>query len=130
MLFIALFMTEQTRVFGKRILLVEDDPSARESLNVLLRIDRHAVVEATNGREALDLFTQQPFDLVIVNYLMPEMQGNELALKIKRMVPSQPILMVTAFYEKLVDSELPVDAVLSKPFAVDELRQALAKLLR
>ncbi len=122
-------MPEEARVYGKRILLVEDDPSARESLNLLLRIDRHSVVEATNGREALERFTQEHFDLVIVDYLMPEMQGNELAIQIKRMAPSQPVLMVTAYVEKLVDSGLPVDAVLGKPFAVEDLRQAIGKLV-
>ena len=123
-------MTEQTRVFGKRVLLVEDDPGARESLNLLLRIDRHTVREATNGQEALDLFAKEQFDLVIVDYLMPEMHGNDLACKIKSVVPAQPILMVTAYCEKMVDSSQPVDAILSKPFAVDDLRQAIAKLLR
>jgi two-component system, cell cycle response regulator len=123
-------MITQTRVLRKRILIAEDDRGARESLSLLLRIDRHEVVEATNGREALELFTKEPFDLVIVDYAMPEMHGNELALNIKRFVPAQPILMITAYSEKLVDSNIPVDAVLSKPFGVDELRRALAKLLR
>jgi CheY-like chemotaxis protein len=122
-------MTAQDRVFRKRILIAEDDLGARESLKLLLQIDRHEVIEATNGREALDLFTRQRFDLVIVDYAMPEMQGNELALNIKRIAPAQPIIMVTAYFEKLVDSGMQVDAVLSKPFAIDELRQAIAKLL-
>ena len=122
-------MAEQSRVFQKRILVAEDDPAARESINLLLRIDRHTVIEAKDGREALALFTKEHFDLVIVDYAMPEMQGNELALHIKRIAPSQPVLMVTAYFEKLVDSNIPVDAILSKPFGVNELRQAIAKLL-
>jgi len=96
---------------------------------VLLSIDRHTVIEAKNGWEALALFTKERFDLVIVDYVMPEMQGRDLALNIKRVAPSQPILLVTAYFEKLVDSNLPVDAVLSKPFGIDGLRQAIAKLL-
>jgi DNA-binding response OmpR family regulator len=122
-------MPEQPRVSQKRILVAEDDPGARASLNLLLRIDRHTVVQATNGREALALFEKEPFDLVIVDYAMPEMQGGELALHIKRIVPSQPILMVTAYYEQVVGSEMPVDAILSKPFGIDGLRQEMAKLL-
>ena len=122
-------MAEQNRVCGKRILLAEDDSGARASLNLLLRIDRHSVVEASNGREALELFTKDRFDLVIVDYAMPEMQGGELALHIKRIAPSQPILMVTAYFEKLVDDNLPVDAILGKPFGVEDLRQSVAKLL-
>jgi CheY-like chemotaxis protein len=123
-------MTEQSRVQNKRILLAEDDPSARESLNLLLRIDRHTVVEARNGWEALELFTKEAFDLVIVDYAMPEMQGNDLALNIKRLVPEQPILLVTAYFEKLVDTDLAVDAILSKPFGIEELRQTIAGLVR
>jgi CheY-like chemotaxis protein len=122
-------MTEQARILGKRVLLVEDDLGARLTLNLLLRIDRHTVVEAANGRDALVLFDKEPFDLIIVDYAMPEMQGNELAMKIKAKVPSQPILMVTAYLEKIVDSALPVDAILSKPFAIEDLRQAIGKLL-
>jgi CheY-like chemotaxis protein len=116
-------------VFGKRVLLVEDDPGARESIKLLLRIDRHTVTEATNGREALELFTKEVFDLVIVDYAMPQMPGGELAAKIKLVAPGLPILMITAYLEKLVASDTPVDAIIGKPFGVDELRQAIAKLL-
>lgn len=122
-------MTAPARVSQKRILVAEDDQSARESLNLLLRIDRHEVIEATNGKQALDLFAREHFDLVILDYAMPEMQGSELALNIRRLAPTQPILMVTAYFEKLVDSRWPVDAVLSKPFAINELRQVVARLL-
>ena len=78
----------------------------------------------------MELFEKEPFDLVIVDYAMPEMQGGELALHIRRIVPSQPIVMVTAYYEQVVGAEMPVDAIISKPFGVDALRQAMAKLLR
>jgi len=120
---------EQDRINGKRILVVEDDPSARESIALVLRIDRHAVTEAKDGREALDLVSRQPFDLVILDYAMPGMQGGEVALNIKRIAPALPILMVTAYLEKLSGFDKPVNAVLGKPFAMDELRSAIAKLV-
>ena len=113
---------------GKRILLVEDDGSARASIKLLLHIDRHTVVEAETGHEALDCFARGPFDLVIMDYAMPEMLGKELAVQLKRLAPSVPILMVTAYLEKLTDSDKPVDAALGKPFGVVELRQAIASL--
>jgi CheY-like chemotaxis protein len=113
---------------GRRILVVEDDSSARQTITLLLRIDRHVVTEATNGREAIDLVSRQPFDLVVLDFVMPEMLGGEVALKIKLLKPTLPILMLTAYLEKLNDSDKPVDAVLGKPFAVDELRSAMAKL--
>lgn len=113
---------------GRRILVVEDDSSARESITLLLRIDRHVVTEATNGREAIDLVRRQPFDLVVLDFVMPGMLGGEVALKIKLMAPTLPILMLTAYLEKLNDSDKPVDAVLGKPFAVDELRGVVERL--
>jgi len=120
---------EQDKTCGRRILVVEDDPSARESIKLLLQIDRHVVKEAKDGSEALALVNQQPFDLVILDYVMPGMKGWEVALNIKLMAPALPILMVTAYVEMLSGADKPVDAVLGKPFAVDELRNAVAKLL-
>jgi CheY-like chemotaxis protein len=114
---------------GKRILLVEDDEAARQSIKLLLSIDRHLVTEAKSGQEALCFFTGERFDLVITDYFMPDMPGNEVAASIKSIAPSQPILMISAFSEKLCDVEIPVDAVLGKPFAIDELRQAIVKLV-
>lgn len=117
------------RVFGKRILLVDDDAGALESIKLLLRIDRHAVAEAKDAREAMNHLAHQQFDLVILDYFMPGMRGDELAASLKRYAPNVPILMITAYFEKLSESEKPVDAVLAKPFAVEDLRQTVARLL-
>jgi CheY-like chemotaxis protein len=123
-------MSEPARVLGKRILLVDDDVAARESIKLLLSIDRHGVIEAKNGQEALQLFSQAPFDLVIIDYFMPQMKGKELAAYIKMAAPLLPILMVTAYLEKLVDTDTQVDAMLPKPFGIAELREAICKLVR
>ena len=117
------------RVFGKRILLVDDDAGALESIKLLLRIDRHTVAEARDAREAMNHLAHQQFDLVILDYFMPGMRGDELAASLKRYAPNVPILMITAYFEKLSESEKPVDAVLAKPFAVEDLRQTVARLL-
>ncbi len=122
-------MQDRLRIVGKRVLIVEDDEGARESLKVLLRIDRHTISQAVSGEEGLRIFKPGLFDLVIIDYFMPGMKGQELAGRIKQIAPSQPILMVTAYYEKLVQSDQPVDAILSKPFGVEELRNAIAKLV-
>jgi len=122
-------MPELDRVLGKRILLVDDDQGARDSIKLLLNIDRHNVVEAKNGQEALELFHQSILDLVIIDYFMPQMEGREVAAHIKLSAPYLPILMITAYMEKLVDVDNPVDAVLPKPFGVAELRQAIGRLL-
>jgi CheY-like chemotaxis protein len=122
-------MAEQKQIVGKRILLVEDDPGARDSIKLLLRIDRHEVVEANGGAEAIELLKSQHFDLAIVDYFMPGMHGSQAALCFREIAPSMPILMVTAYLEKLRDSDKPVDAVIGKPFAIEDLRRAITKLL-
>lgn len=120
---------EQERVFRKRILLADDQQGVREAIRFLLLVDEHAVTEARTGKEALDLFAPGLFDLVITDYAMPVMAGNELASKIKQIAPAQPILMITAFSEDLGKADNPVDAMLNKPFSFADLRQAIAKLL-
>ena len=122
-------MAEQTRIVGKRILLVEDERGARESIKLLLTIDRHHVVEATDGAEAVELLKSQTFDLAILDYFMPGMRGSELALHIREVAPALPILMITAYLEKLSEADKPVDAVIGKPFNVEELRRTITKLL-
>src|SRR5690349_15262574 len=122
-------MSEPARVPGKHILLVDDDAAARESIKLLLNIDRHRVAEAKSGSEALELFNRMPFDLVILDYFMPQMEGKELATNIKAAAPLLPILMVTAYAEKLVDTDTPVDAILAKPFGIAEMREDVWKLV-
>jgi len=122
-------MSDPVRVFGKRILLVDDDPSARQSIKLLLSIDRHHVLEARNGQEALELFHQGAIDMVIIDYFMPQMKGTQVAEHIKLAAPNLPVLMVTAYMEKLVDCQTHVDAVLAKPFGIAELRETIATLL-
>ncbi len=105
---------------------MDDDDGARESMKLLLGIDGHRVTEARDGHEALGRFSRGRFDLVITDYLMPNMLGDELVHSIRYIAPEQPILMVTAYFENL-DCDMPADAILSKPFGVDELRLAIAK---
>jgi CheY-like chemotaxis protein len=115
--------------FGKRILLADDQQSVRQAISLLLSLDEHEVIEVSNGAEALDLFKREQFDLVITDFEMPKMKGNELAARIKQISPAQPILMITAYAERLRHSNNPVDAIMDKPFHLKDLRQIMAKLL-
>jgi len=119
---------EENQSAGKRLLLVEDDRRVREMLKMALAIDAYTVVEANNGAEALGLFRNGRFDLVMVDFEMPFVKGDELAARIKRLAPRQPILMITG-YGKRPGPDNPVDAVLNKPIKMDELRAAIAELL-
>jgi CheY-like chemotaxis protein len=122
-------MAERQRAIGKRILVVEDEPLAREVLTGLLRLDEHIVTEAENGNHACLLYTPGDFDLVITDYKMPQMNGDEFARAIKCLVPKQRILMITAYAAELWGRQNPVDAIMPKPYSLAELRQTIAELL-
>jgi CheY-like chemotaxis protein len=113
---------------GKRILLVEDESIVRETLRLMLRKDGHTVLEANNGIEALSAFRRERFDLVLIDFQIPFLKGDELAVKLKQISPHQPLLMLTGQGRSL-GPDNPVDAVLQKPFDLDGLRQAIAKLI-
>jgi CheY-like chemotaxis protein len=113
----------------KRILVVDDEPGVREVLSVLLQGDGYTVEVASNGRAACLRFAPGDFDLVITDYAMPEMKGDEMARAMKGLVPSQKILMLTAYAGEVCSEHNPVDAVLEKPFAVAALRQMISMLL-
>jgi two-component system, cell cycle sensor histidine kinase and response regulator CckA len=122
-------MMESDKVLGKRILLADDQPEVREMTKLMLGMDGHIVTEAGSGREALDLFAPDRFDLVITDYAMPLMKGDELAQNIKRLAPSEPVLMITGSAGDFDGIAGSVDGVLNKPFGFEELRQAVAQLL-
>ena len=119
----------RARALRKRILLVDDQQTVREAILLLLGLDEHTVIEAENGAAALELFMRDRFDLVITDFEMPVMKGNELAVRIKKLSPSQPVLMMTAYAERLSGSDNPVDGILDKPFRFQDLRQIMAELL-
>src|SRR5258708_401860 len=113
------------------ILVVDDDPRMVKALGRLLRLAGHTVELAVSGGEALIHFKKGRFDLVIADYQMPEMNGDELALAIKTLVPIQPVLMLTAHAEQLRGSSgllSAVDMVIDKPCQAKELFKAVAKL--
>jgi two-component system, OmpR family, phosphate regulon response regulator PhoB len=113
---------------GKRILIVDDERAVRETLRMLLPSKHYTIVEANNGAEAFALFLGSKFDLVLTDFEMPFVKGNELASRIKRVAPQQPILMITAFHHR-PGADNPVDAVLSKPFDSRRLMQTMDELM-
>ena len=123
------FSAEQAVVRGKRILLVDDEEPLRGLVRMMLELDGHQVTEASNGAEALSLFTIGEFDLVITDFEMPAMKGNELAVGIKLLAPLLPVLMITASERARANAENPVDLLLHKPITVLDLRSAVGKLL-
>ncbi len=114
-----------------RILVVDDEAFICESVKRLLISDGHEVWTSTSAKEALNLFEQNRFDLVVVDYQMPVMNGADLAVAIKALAAEQPIILMTSYAEALERSDLArrgVNLMLSKPFSLEELRRAIADL--
>jgi two-component system, OmpR family, response regulator ResD len=111
---------------------VDDDPLVSDSIRRMLEFDQRHVETVSSGRDALALCENGSFDLVIVDYLMPGMKGDVLAIALKARHPTLPILMITADAEKIdTMTELPagVDLIMGKPFQLAELRDAVNKAL-
>jgi two-component system cell cycle response regulator CpdR len=116
----------------RQILLVDDEPAVCNAIKMMLKFDGHAVQTANGSKAALSLFEQGKFDLIIMDYSMPGMKGDELAAVIKQRLPHQPIIMISAYAEMLKSSGDPlpgVDFIISKPFSLADLREAMAGVL-
>jgi signal transduction histidine kinase len=110
------------------VLVVDDHAGIREIVSAYLAEDRHTVETAADGKEAMQKFMRTDFDLIITDRAMPRMNGVELAAKVKRMKPSEPVIMLTGFADVMNEDEANVDCVLNKPARLDELRQAILKI--
>lgn len=116
----------------RHILVVDDEPLVHESIDLLFEGLGYEIDHAKNGYEALALLEHEPdkFDMVFTDYIMPEMRGDKLAAAIKRLAPKQPVVMITAFPEKLTSSDCPlggVESFICKPFDLQTLQTALTR---
>jgi CheY-like chemotaxis protein len=117
-------------ILPKKILIVDDEPFVCDAIKMMLEFDGHKIETAASGQAALTVFEKGKFDVVITDYAMPGMKGNELAAQIRKLDPKQPIVMITAYAEMLSANKTPLDAVdcvISKPFLLEDLRGAIAK---
>ena len=107
-----------------RILLAEDEKSLREGIKLNLELEGYEVEEAVNGNEALKKFGNQRFNLVILDVMMPEINGFEVCEKIRLTDNETPILFLTAkdtSSDKIDGLKLGADDYLTKPFNLEEL---------
>jgi two-component system, OmpR family, response regulator len=115
-----------------RILLVDDEQSIQELLSYPLRRDGYEVVQAADGSEALDRFEEQPFDLVVLDVMLPGIDGLEVCRRLRGR-SSVPIIMLTARSEeidKVVGLELGADDYITKPFSLREFSSRVKAALR
>ena len=110
-----------------RILVVDDEAAVCDCIRRLLAYDGHKVQACTSSTRALATFDTGKFDLVFVDYSMPEMKGDQLALAISVREPSLPIVMVSGNAPAF--GTVPgVAFILDKPVMLDDLRRAIARV--
>ncbi len=124
------------KTLGKRgidFLVVDDEAIVSDTIKMLLVHDGHEAQAVENGEAALARMEQQRFDVVITDFHMPGMKGDQLIARIKELYPGQPVIMITAFAEeynrKVFDQpSVKADALLLKPFSLAELRDAINRV--
>ncbi|WZL72346.1 response regulator transcription factor [Clostridiaceae bacterium 35-E11] len=115
-----------------KILIVDDEEKMRNAIRIFLNKEGYQVEEATNGREALENIEKNKYDLILLDVMMPEIDGWAVCRKI-RAESSIPIIVLTARgeeYDKLFGFELGADDYLSKPFSLKEMVARIKAVLR
>ncbi len=117
---------------ARTILVVDDEPTLRETLAEALDADGFRVITAADGREALVQFREHRPELVVLDLMLPELSGIEVC-RVIRQESDVPILMLTAKsseVDKIVGLELGADDYVTKPFSLRELSARIRALLR
>lgn len=117
----------------QKIMLVEDEESLAVGLKFNLEEDGYEVSHARDGREALEFYEKENYDLIILDVMLPYVNGFEVAEQIRKKNPQLPILMLTARTrkeDKIHGLELGADDYMTKPFHLDELLLRVKGMLR
>jgi len=107
-----------------RVLIVDDEVMVRNVVDRLLSLRGHTVITAESGKDALDLMSDNEFDIVFTDQGMPGMSGRELAHHIARQHPGLPVILLTGDTDLSVD-QTEILAVLKKPFRTEDLSAAI-----
>jgi DNA-binding response OmpR family regulator len=114
------------------ILLVDDEEAVQKLLRFPLEREGFRVVAARDGEEALQRFAEEPIDLVVLDLMLPKLDGLEVCKRL-RTASSVPIIMLTARddeLDKVLGLELGADDYITKPFSIREFRSRIRALLR
>lgn len=115
-----------------KILVVDDESKIRELIKKYAVFDNHIITEAANGIEAIELFKSSSFDIIVLDIMMPELDGFSTAREIRK-TSNIPIIMLSARgeeYDKIHGFELGIDDYMVKPFSPKELMMRIEAVLK
>lgn len=123
-----------------KILVVDDDPDDLKMISMILQPEGYEVVTAENGREALEKVESEDPDLIILDVMMPELDGFAACAKLKSSPESKgiPVILLTAVAKRIQDTKYPLDGVLraeaeeylEKPTKPEDLLEVVGRMLR
>jgi len=119
----------------KRILIIDDEQIVLEVLRKILELEGYEVATAANGDEGIELFSQKPFDLVITDMVMPEKDGLQTILDLRKETPDLAVIAMsgggTISKERYLAVAGYLDGIITitKPFSLESITGAVAKLL-
>ena len=111
------------------LLCVDDEINGLRLRKIILEAKGYRVLIAPSGAEGIRLFKQNPVDLVLLDFLMPEMKGDEVAERMRQLKPHVPIIMLSAYYDLPVRVDLLVDARIVKGESTQNLIDTVARML-
>ena len=126
-------LMEATEVWAGRVLVVDDDPDVREAVETALELEGHRVTTAADGLAALNRLGHAQFDAVVLDVLMPNLDGFEVCRRLRAAGNRTPILILTARdseQDTIRGLDLGADDYLVKPFGLGELLARMRALLR
>jgi len=110
------------------VLLVDDEAPIHYALGIFLRGAGYFVGYAENGKTGLKMFQESTWDLVITDRAMPEMDGEQLTIAVKKISPETPVVLITGRIKDDTQVEL-FDSVLLKPFTKEEFLGTVSRML-
>ena len=116
-----------------KLLIVDDEEKIREFVKKYAIFEGHSIKEASNGLDAIDMCKEEKFDLIILDIMMPELDGFSTCKEIKKMDAHMPIIMLSARgeeYDKIHGFELGIDDYVVKPFSPKELMLRVDAILK
>lgn len=116
-----------------RILLVEDEENIRDVVKLNLELEKYEVVATGNGREAIKLFHEQHFDLLLLDVMLPDVNGFQICEQVRLTNMEVPVIFLTAketANDRITGLKMGADDYLTKPFNLEELLLRIQNLLK